>query len=218
MEQVAMRKGRDILGVALLAVLAAGPALAAGGDAVYAAEGTIGNRWATAGDLASAVYPAQWAGRGDNVCLALGYRIRKDGTTGDFRVIDQWSSAGGRNEPAADYFAAFADAAATAVSQWRFQPRAGGVPETYTVATIGFTAGNGGDAGALRGHCASPGPDGIRSAYLRDEQLEQGTHSAWTASARRSGGVVERTISPARTPQSSGHGAGGVSGQGSGSR
>ena len=218
MEQVGTQKGRNILGVVLLAALAAGPALAAGGDAVYAAEGTIGNQWSAAGDFASAVYPAQWVGRGDNVCLALGYRIRKDGTTGDFRVIDQWSSAGGRNEPAADYFAAFADAAATAVSQWRFQPRAGGAPETYTVATVGFSAGNGGDAGALRAHCASPGPDGIRSAYLRDVRLEQAVRSAWAGSARRSGGVAERTINPAPVVRSSGQGAGGVSGQGAGSR
>ena len=136
-----------------------GPAMAqdlfSSKDTIVENEGAIGDRWqlAEGAQLAMPEYPPQMAAHGDNVCLALGYRIGKDGTTSDFRVLQQWSS-GGEQEPVDGYWAAFAQSGADALSQWRFAPRAGVSPvmETYTVATLVFNAGEV-DAGALRAHC-----------------------------------------------------------------
>lgn len=125
-------------------------------DTVIADEGTIGNRWmlADGASLPIPVYPLEFASRGDDVCVAVGYRIRKDGTTSDFAVLRQWSSAGGGGEPAPGYWEAFARAGAGAVSQWRFAPRAdvAVVRETYTVATMGF-AGSGNPSAQSRAQC-----------------------------------------------------------------
>ena len=120
-------------------------------------EGTIGDRWMFA-DGASPVapgYPAAFLARQGDVCIALGYVIEPGGNTSNFVLLDQWSSLGERKEPANGYWNAFAQAAAAAVSEWRFQPRPGhtAVP-TLTVATIGFRAGPGSELAAIRGKCA----------------------------------------------------------------
>lgn len=120
-------------------------------------EGTIGDKWmlADGSTLATAQYPAHMASRGDNVCIALGYKIGKDGTTSDFSVLKQWNSESGEKEPTDGFWQAFAQAGADAVSQWRFKPRPGVAhPEpTRTVATVGFNGKQGVDAAQLRGHC-----------------------------------------------------------------
>lgn len=152
-----MTRIRTIAAIAGFAiVLANGAAMAADGDEVIAAEGTIGNAWALDGDLATAAYPAGLASHGDDVCIALGYRIGRDGSTSEFRVLDQWNSTAGRVEPTAGYWQAFAQASADAVSQWHFQPRPGigEAAPTTTVATIVFRTGNAGDPVATREHCA----------------------------------------------------------------
>src|SRR5690606_10846038 len=112
-----------------------------GKDTVVASEGRIGDRWmlAEGATLATPAYPAHLAGRGDDVCVALGYRILPDGSTTDFAVLKQWTSAGEGQQD--DYWRAFAEAGADALSQWRFQPRPGVVARsTYTVATLAFSA------------------------------------------------------------------------------
>ncbi len=120
-------------------------------------EGTIGDKWALAegATLATAQYPAHLAARGDNVCIALVYKIGKDGTTSDFSVLKQWNSETGEKEPVDGFYQAFAEAGADAVSQWKFQPRSGvsnPVP-TRTVATLGFTGKTQIDGAQLRSHC-----------------------------------------------------------------
>lgn len=113
-------------------------------------EGKIGDQWmlAEGAALAGADYPPRYLDSGADVCVALGYRIKPDGTTSDFEVLKQWSSSGDE-EPSEGFWEAFAHAGAGALSQWRFQPKPGvGVPRpTYTVATFGFT--NGTEAKAL---------------------------------------------------------------------
>lgn len=149
--------------VAWIAMAGLAVAAAAGAQdrEVVANEGTIGDRWMLAAGttaLPLPIYPADQARRGDNVCLALGYRIQPDGTTSDFRVLKQWSSSSGEKEPFAGYWDSFARAAADAVSRWRFQPRPGtgdAVP-TVTVATLGFTARPAQGAADVGANCRIP--------------------------------------------------------------
>jgi hypothetical protein len=125
-------------------------------DTVYANEGKIGDRWmlAEGATLATPEYPAAMAARGDDVCIALGYLIKPDGTTSDFAVLKQWNSGQGEREPQEGYWQAFAQSGADALSQWRFSPKPGApaTRPTYTVATLAFTGANG-TGGDIRGHC-----------------------------------------------------------------
>ena len=146
--------------VLVAAILLAISGVAVAGDQYKLAnEGTIGADWALADGIKLAVpgYPAALAERGDNVCLALGYAINRDGTTSDFSVLKSWSSAAADGkEPANGYWDTFAQAGAHAVTQWKFKPRA---PEaepraTYTVTTISFSGKPAMDAASLRSQCA----------------------------------------------------------------
>lgn len=118
-------------------------------------EGGIKDQWTLAEGtkLAAPGYPAALVERGDSVCLALGYAIKPDGTTSDFSIVKSWSSAG--QDQSDEYWDAFAQASAGAVSQWAFAPR----PEvaepqpTYTVATMQFMGKPAMDGAELRGHC-----------------------------------------------------------------
>lgn len=140
----------------LLLAVGAWPASAQSGMQV-ADEGTIGGQWMLAADvpLATAAYPTQLAARGDDACIALGYRIGADGRTSGFRVLRQWNSASGDEEPSEGYWRAFAEASADAVAQWRFAPRpeVASVRETYTVATLGFQGQRDSVPTQVRAHC-----------------------------------------------------------------
>ena len=119
-------------------------------------EGGIRNEWMLADGvkLAAPGYPSEFKDRGDNVCVAIAYAIQPDGTTTDFALLKQWSSASDA-DAAKGYYDAFASAGAGALSQWKFKPR----PEvtspqrTVTVATLHFTGKDPMDIAALRSHC-----------------------------------------------------------------
>ena len=116
-------------------------------------EGKLGVAWSAAegASVAAPGYPAAFAGRGDDVCLAIGYAVAPDGTTGDFTVLREWSSTAGEDAPA-EYWDAFAQSGAQAISQWRFSPLPGVAPRrTYTVATMAFTGR--GNPAQVRAHC-----------------------------------------------------------------
>ncbi|HJR74664.1 MAG TPA: hypothetical protein VJ806_13620 [Luteimonas sp.] len=122
-------------------------------------EGGIRKEWklAEGAKLAAPGYPAEFAARGDNVCVAIGYAIRADGSTSDFSLLKAWaSSTGGDREPVPGFWEGFARAAGAAVAQWKFAPR----PEiseprpVYTVATMHFIGREAADAAALRSRCA----------------------------------------------------------------
>lgn len=141
-------------------MLVCGLAMAGGAQAQavrIANEGGIRDEWMLADGvtLSAPGYPASFAQRGDNVCVAMGYRINPDGTTGEFTMLRGWSSSGGEKEPVEGFWDAFSRASASALSQWRFKPRPEvGTPRPVdTVATMTFMGKQAQDAAALRAQC-----------------------------------------------------------------
>jgi len=138
-------------------------------------EGGIRDQWMLADGikLAAPGYPADFAERGDSVCVAIGYAIQPDGTTSDFALLKNWNSSSGEKEPEDGYWDAFTQAGAGALAQWKFKPR----PEvtepkaTYTVATMHFMGKTAVDAGALRGHCAITDLAALIKRNKRDTDL-----------------------------------------------
>ena len=120
-------------------------------------EGGIRGEWmlAPGAALAAPGYPGAFASRGDNVCVAMGYRIQPDGSTSDFTLLKAWSSGGGEGEPVEGYWDAFSQASVAALQQWKFAPR----PEVTkaiavdTVATLTFMGKQAEDPAGLRGRC-----------------------------------------------------------------
>lgn len=107
--------------------------------------------------LAAPQYPAEFAARADDVCIALAYAVNPDGTTSDFSLVKGWtSSTAGAREPVPGFWPASAQAGAAALSQWRFAPRpeVAAPQKTVTVATMLFTGRGTTDPTALRAHCA----------------------------------------------------------------
>lgn len=121
-------------------------------------EGGIRDAWmlADGAKLATPSYPAAFAkGPARDVCLALGYEIAPDGSTGKFRVLKQWNSDTEAEEPVDGFWAEFAQTGADALAQWKFKPR----PEvsapqpTFTVATLTWQTRKDTDPAALRAQC-----------------------------------------------------------------
>ena len=120
-------------------------------------EGGIRDQWmlADGAKLAAPGYPAAFADRGDNVCIAMGYAIKPDGSTSDFGLLKAWNSSTGEKEPADGFWEAFSQTSAAALSQWKFKPR----PEittpqtTYTVATLHFMGKEATDVASLPMKC-----------------------------------------------------------------
>ena len=122
-------------------------------------EGGIRDAWTLAPGqkLAAPGYPAAYAQRGDNVCLAIGYRVQPNGKTSDFTTLHAWTSSAGGVEPEAGYFDAFGQAAVAALSEWQFAPKPGvSKPQPVdTVATVTFMSQKSAiDSQTLRAHCA----------------------------------------------------------------
>lgn len=122
-------------------------------------EGGIRDAWTLAPGqkLAAPGYPSAYAQRGDNVCLAIGYRVQPDGTTSDFTTLHAWTSSAGGVEPESGYYDAFGQAAVAALSEWHFTPKAGvGKPQPVdTVATVTFMSQKSAmDSKTLRANCA----------------------------------------------------------------
>jgi hypothetical protein len=172
-------------------------AVAHAGDRVRIVnEGGIREQWMLADGikLAAPGYPAAFAERGDNVCVAIGYAIKPDGTTSDFVALKNWSSSTGDKEPAEGFWDAFAQAGAGALSQWKFKPR----PEvtkpqpTYTVATMHFMGKEATDAGVLRSHCSISD-----LAALVEQNGKFSEESPENSRARRDFERTRRTVSGA---------------------
>lgn len=144
---------------ALVIVMLASPGLPAIAADKYKVvnEGGIREDWAAAdgAKFTAPGYPAAFASRGDDVCLAMGYAIQADGTTKDFAIIKAWSSSGGEEEQTDGYWQSFEQAGAMALSGWRFKPRiADHAVPTYTVATLTFQGKGVVNAAELRGRCS----------------------------------------------------------------
>lgn len=146
------------IAIALMLVLASGTQAQAQERSISVAnEGGIRGEWmlAPGGTLAAPGYPGAFASRGDNVCVAVGYRIRPDGTTSDFTLLKAWSSGSGENEPVEGFWDAFSQASVAALQQWKFAPRpeVAKVVAVDTVATMTFMGKQAEDAAGLRGKC-----------------------------------------------------------------
>lgn len=135
-----MRTSLSSLILVATALLPASPSLAADRVRVVQ-EGGLRDDWIVAKGttLTAPAYPSEFASRGDSVCVAVGYLVRRDGGTSDYALLKAWSSSTGTAEPLAGYWDGFAQAAAHALSQWKFAPREGRNPEpVFTVATMTF--------------------------------------------------------------------------------
>jgi hypothetical protein len=146
-----------LLALLLPAADAAAQNMFGSSDERIANEGTIGDKWMLDDGvkLATPEYPAAFADEGADVCVAIGYRIRPDGTTGDMAVLKQWNSEKGEAEPQAGFWQAFAESGASALGQWRFKPRpeVGSPRPTYTVATMSFKGSKGSSDPNFSSHC-----------------------------------------------------------------
>ena len=120
-------------------------------------EGGIRGDWTLAPgtQLSAPGYPGAFAKTGDDVCVAVGYRIQPDGSTSDFSLLKTWSSRSGEGEAVEGYWDAFSQAADAALQQWKFAPRpeVGKPTSVDTVATMTFTGLQSVDAATLRGKC-----------------------------------------------------------------
>lgn len=123
-------------------------------------EGGIKSAWTlpAGAKLSAPAYPPQFAARALEVCVGVGYLVNADGSTSDFALLKGWNSESGEREPASGFWAAFAEASAAALQQWRFQSR----PEVrrpvpiYTVATMLFGKQGAAVSPELRRRCSIP--------------------------------------------------------------
>ena len=149
-----MSRNKTIL-IAVALVLASG--VHAQDRVRIANEGGIRSDWTLApgAKLAAPGYPGAFAKTGDDVCVALGYRIQPDGSTSDFSLLKAWSSRSGEGEAVEGYWDAFSQASVAALQQWKFAPRPEvGTPiKVDTVATMTFMGKQSVDAATLRGKC-----------------------------------------------------------------
>jgi len=139
-----------------LAALLAAPAIAADKYKIVN-EGGIREDWAAAdgAKFTAPGYPAAFASRGEDVCLAMGYAIQADGSTKDFAIVKAWSSSRGEDEPVPGFWQAFGQAGAMALAEWKFKPRVVNLAvPTYTVATLTFQGKGAVPATELRARCA----------------------------------------------------------------
>lgn len=139
----------------LLLALLSIPAMAADKIRVVN-EGGIRDEWTLAPGtkLATPGYPKVYEDNPAETCVAIAYLINPDGSTSDFAMVKAWSA----NEPTREkeaYWAAFAQEAASALSQWKFQPKAGVLAPrpVYTVGTFLFASAQGQET---RKRCAIP--------------------------------------------------------------
>ena len=101
--------------IALALVLASG---AHAQDKVRIAnEGGIREDWmlAPGAKLSAPGYPGAFAKTGDDVCVAMGYRIQPDGSTSDFSLLKARSSRRGKGEAVQGYWEAFSQASVAAL-------------------------------------------------------------------------------------------------------
>ena len=138
---MSIRRSRLLFrGCLALGLLAAAPLQAADLDIV--SEGGIGRDWAAApgSSFAAPGYPADMLERRAHVCLNVAYTLRQDGVPSDLELLKSWSRDSGNVPLSEGDLDGFVQAAAMALTQWRFVPKeAGGkVKPTRTSATLVF--------------------------------------------------------------------------------
>lgn len=164
-------------------VLASGMASAAGVESVKVVpEGGLAQNWIVMPGTALAApgYPGEFADRGDDVCVAVGYRVQPDGTTSDYMTMSNWSSRSRYREPAPGYWDAYSRAAAAALSQWRFAPKTEGAADSEAVDTVAVMTFRGQSSTRthddLRGKCEVPN---LAARMHVERRLEDGRLEYW---------------------------------------
>ena len=202
------RSRQFILASALLAISTLAASVSATDKYKIVNEGGIREDWAAAdgAKFNAPGYPAAFASRGDDVCLAMGYAIKADGTTGDFSIIKAWSNSRGEDEPIEGSLEAFSQAGAGALSQWKFKPRVinAAVP-TYTVATLIFQGKGLVPVAELRGRCAI----GDLKAAIRDMKADRFMASGEKHELDRQAQQAQRALISAAAAQAAGWGKNG---------
>ena len=175
-----MRKTGLVLGATL--TLACAYAYASGRSPAIVDEGQLGRTHVLASgvEITPPEYPAAYAENRDDVCVAISYTVGADGNTGDFHLINAWSNNQKQAQLQDAYFKPFADAAAQAVSGWRFAPKDAG-NQSRSVRTVATLAFKGQDAVAgLADRCRvqdlAAYYEGYNRHQMRERRREDGKH------------------------------------------
>jgi hypothetical protein len=140
-----------ILTVSLFLALAASAAVA-GNRVPIVPESALPEHWVLAPGVVRAIPGFPTGGdHAKDVCVTVGFQVTNTGETSNFSELKSWTSTTGAAIPPAETVAPYVQAAAAAVSLWKFAP-VGRARSVYTAATFAFPGGAG-DAVALRPNC-----------------------------------------------------------------
>ncbi len=121
-------------------------------------EGGIGKHWGAApgASFAAPGYPAAMKERAANVCLSIGYSLDpKKGEPSDLILLQSWSRDKDDHALTDKELDPFVQAAAAALSQWRFQAKETAMKNvhTFTAATMTFAGAESTRPDNLPGQC-----------------------------------------------------------------
>lgn len=133
-------------------------------------------------------YPTSAADKSRDVCVNIGFKIEKDGSTSNFTQVKAWSSATPNDEPPPEQLRPFVKSAAALVSMWKFVPAGDKRRPVYTSASFVFVGSK------------SAGPDAIR-ARCHIEDLSAFVDQAKSRKAKR--GDLERARQESNRQQES---------------
>ena len=161
-------------------------------------EGGLAKDWVVqpGNELAAPGYPGTFADRGDDVCVAIGYRVQPDGTTSDYVMLGGWNSSRRYQQPATGYWDAYSQAGAAALSQWRFAPKPGdGMESNAAVDTVAVMTFRGESStrttSDVRAKCAVPSLV-ARMQYVRREESDRLAFTSVSTQRTARAGVAAR--------------------------
>lgn len=161
-------------------------------------EGGLAKDWIVqpGNELAAPGYPGTFADRGDDVCVAIGYRVQPDGTTSDYVMLGGWNSSRRYQQPATGYWDAYSQAGAAALSQWRFAPKPGdGMESNAAVDTVAVMTFRGESStrttSDVRAKCAVPSLV-ARMQYVRREESDRLAFTSVSTQRTARAGVAAR--------------------------
>ena len=161
-------------------------------------EGGLAKDWIVqpGNELAAPGYPGTFADRGDDVCVAIGYRVQADGTTSDYVMLGGWNSSRRYQQPATGYWDAYSQAGAAALSQWRFAPKPGdGMESNAAVDTVAVMTFRGESStrttSDVRAKCAVPSLV-ARMQYVRREESDRLAFTSVSTQRTARAGVAAR--------------------------
>lgn len=185
--------------IVVTAMLASCMAAAGAAEAVKVVpEGGLAKDWIVqpGNELAAPGYPGTFADRGDDVCVAIGYRVQPDGTTSDYVMLGGWNSSRRYQQPATGYWDAYSQAGAAALSQWRFAPKPGDDMDSNaavdTVAVMTFRGESSTRTTSdVRAKCAVPSLV-ARMQYVRREESDRLAFTSVSTQRTARAGVAAR--------------------------